>query len=170
MVVAEWIGDVTERVSNSSLAACAGNGSNLPLVSCTVQYLLRRSFIQLLSYSKRPLSPTFSCPFIPLPSSTSTLTRIDSGPTFYVTPWCNCRLSQGTSAQLFRHGVYYYRLRPCPRPHARYNLGYLALCSHFQQPPPPLLTASHESLDQTFFYSEEPSQLGRISAGAVEES
>jgi hypothetical protein len=43
-------------------------------------------------------------------------------------------------------------------------------CSHFQQPPPPLLTASHESLDQTFFYSEEPSQLGRISAGAVEES
>jgi hypothetical protein len=80
MVVAEWIGDVTERLS---LAACR----RLPLAGKPVQYTGSTSVIQFALLL--PLSSTFSCPFISRPSSTSILTTIDSGPTFHV-PLGNC--------------------------------------------------------------------------------
>ena len=68
------------------------------------------------------LSPPFSCQFFPRQSSTSTLTRIDSCPTFHVPPPGQLSLTSKvllySSAQLFkfRHEVYFYRLRRCPCP------------------------------------------------------
>ena len=114
MIVAEWIGDVTERLLSYyrlfvvQLVAC-----RLPIFSSFCSRLV-------------PLSHVHLFPICPLQVLLRGLTRV----LHFMTPPGQLSQVEGTSAQLFCHEVYYYRLRSCPRPHALYNLGYLVFYSH----------------------------------------
>jgi hypothetical protein len=95
-----------------SLSAC-----RLPLaVACYVpesQYrTVPPSLSSLCSFRLVPLSHVHLFPVRPLQVLLQRLTRA----LHFMSPWATVSQVQGTSAQLFRHEVYYYRLRPCPRP------------------------------------------------------
>ena len=84
MVVAEWIGGVTDT-----------ERQRFKLVASTCRlHSLAVVIVRLLL----PLSLSFSCPIFPRPSSASTLSRINPGPTFHVAPWATVYYVEGTSA------------------------------------------------------------------------